>query len=219
MLTLKGRQDGFRLLLPKEFLCVEIEQKYTEILQRKRSYLRTPIDFVNETIQRVDVLGFQNATVQQQQSTRGDKPLIKQDRVQQNEFMFPESEFNYRSEVSPIALTDRTFNIEFRHTLGYLNYFILYENFWYQFSRDRNYDELCQAIYIDIFNEKGTIYSRIRLDYPLINSMDMLSFDYTQPVASSQTFKIEIKYSNFDFEFIDIDGETENSTVYVRTLE
>ena len=35
--------------------------------------------------------------------------------------------------------------------------------------------------------------------------MDMLEFDYTQPVAQSQTFNIEFKYSNFDFEFISID--------------
>ena len=36
----------------------------------------------------------------------------------------------------------------------------------------------------------------------------MLEFDYTQPVAQSQTFNIEFKYSNFDFEFIDIDELT-----------
>ena len=37
--------------------------------------------------------------------------------------------------------------------------------------------------------------------------MDMLSLDYTQPVAQSQSFKVEFKYSNFDFEFISIDNK------------
>ena len=46
---------------------------------------------------------------------------------------------------------------------------------------------------------------RIKLMHPLINAMDMLSFDYTQPVAQSQTFKVEFKYSDFDFEFLQID--------------
>ena len=119
--------------------------------------------------------------------------------------MYPSTDYNYRSEVSPIALTDRTINIEFRHTLGFLNYFMVYENFWYMFSRDKTYKELFNRINVDIMNEIGSIYCRIVLFDPLMNAMDMLSLDYTQPVAQSQSFKVEFKYSNFDFEFINIE--------------
>lgn len=206
MFGLKGRQDGFRLLFPKEFLVPQIEEKYTKILTDKHGYYLTPIDFVNESIQKVNVLGFQNATVQQQQSSRGE-PTIDPNRVEQNKFLYAATDYNYRNGVSPISLTDRTFNVTFRHSLGYLNYFILFENFWYQFARDMKYDDLMQRLSIDIINEKGSIYSRIVLFYPLINSMDMLEFDYSQPVAQSQTFNVEFKYSDFDFEFIDIDEE------------
>ena len=206
MFGLKGRQDGFRLLFPKEFLVPQIEEKYTKILAEKHGYYLTPIDFVNESIQKVNVLGFQNATVQQQQSSRGE-PTIDSDRVEQNKFLYAATDYNYRNGVSPISLTDRTFNVTFRHSLGYLNYFILFENFWYQFARDMKYDDLMQRLSIDIINEKGSIYSRIVLFYPLINSMDMLEFDYSQPIAQSLTFNVEFKYSDFDFEFIDIDEE------------
>lgn len=206
MFGLKGRQDGFRLLFPKEFLVPEIEEKYTKILAEKHGYYLTPIDFINESIQKVNVLGFQNATVQQQQSSRGE-PTLNDNRVEQNKFLYAATDYNYRNGVSPISLTDRTFNVTFRHSLGYLNYFILFENFWYQFSRDMKYDNLIQQLYIDIMNERGSIYSRIALYYPLINSMDMLDLDYSQPIAQSQTFNIEFKYSNFDFEFIDIDED------------
>ena len=205
MFGLKGRQDAFRLLFPKEFICPEIEEKYAKILKEKHGYLLTPIDFINESVQRVEVLGFTNGTVQQQQSTRGARPMIDQNRVEQNKFMFPSIDFNYRSPSSPLSLTDMTLNVEFRHCLGYLNYFLLFENFWYLFSRDRKYSEIIEYFTVDIFNEIGSIYARIILYHPLINGMDMLSFDYTQPIAQSQTFKIEFKYSNFDFEFIDID--------------
>lgn len=206
MLGLKGRQDAFRLLLPKNFLVEEIEQKYTEILREKRGYFLTPIDFVNETIQKVNVLGFQNATVQQQQQSKGAEPTLLANRIEQNKFAYAGSDFNYRSATSPIALTDRTFNITFKHTLGYLNYFILFENFWYQFSRDMKYDKLPHSFFIDMFNERGSIYARIELLYPMIDSMDMLEFDYSQPVAQSQTFNIQFKYSNFDLQFINIEN-------------
>lgn len=205
MLALKGRQDGFRLLFPKHFLHETIEEKYTKILKEKHSYFLDPIDFINETIQRVEVLGFQNATIQQDQSSRGDQPLINSRRVKENDFLYPQAPFSYRSEVSPIALTDMTLNVEFKHTLGYLNYFIIFENFWYMYSRDTQTKEINDYLYVDILNEIGSVYSRIKLMHPLINAMDMLSFDYTQPVAQSQTFKVEFKYSDFDFEFLQID--------------
>ena len=40
--------------------------------------------------------------------------------------------------------------------------------------------------------------------------MDMLDLDMSQPIAQSQTFKIEFKYSNFDFEFIEITPEDDD---------
>lgn len=211
MFTLRGRQDGFRLLLPKDFLCPEIEEKYTKILKEKHSFFTTPIDFINETIQKIEVLGFINGTIQQQQSYRGEQPLIKPNRIKQNDFMYPSGDYSYRSEVSPISLMDKTLNVTFRHTIGFLNYFILFENFWYLFSRDTNYDEITDRFSVDIINEKGSIYSRIILYHPLMNGMDMLSLDYTQPVAQVQSFNIEFKYSNFDFEFIDIGDDNTRS--------
>ena len=184
---------------------LDVAERGHKLLKDKHGYYLTPIDFINESIQKVNVLGFQNATVIQQQTTRGAEPTLNEKRIEQNKFLYGGSEFNYRSSVSPIALTDKTFNITFRHSLGYLNYFILFENFWFQFSRDMKYDDLPQRFNVDLLNERGEIYSRIVLYYPMINSMDMLEFDYTQPIAQSQTFNIEFKYSDFDFEFINIE--------------
>jgi hypothetical protein len=210
MFGLKGRQDGFRLLLPKDFLCQEIEEKYAKILRAKKSFYMRPIDFLNETIQKVQVLGFTNATVQQKQSGTGVQFMrMTEDRTKQNEFMFPSTDYNYRSPNSPLDLIDKTLNIEFRHTLGYMNYFMLYENFWYQFARDKTYKELPHNFNIDILNENGSIFAKIVLESPLVNGMDMLDFDYTQPIANSQTFKVEFKFSNIHFDFIEIKEDEE----------
>ena len=71
--------------------------------------------------------------------------------------------------------------------------------------RDTQYKSLIPALYIDILDDIGNIYSRIELKDPLINSIDMLELNYTQPVAQSDTFTVEFKYSNFDFQFIQDD--------------
>lgn len=205
MMSLKSRTDGFRLLLPKEFIVPEIQEKYTRVIQSKTGYFTEPIEFLNETIQGINVLGFNQGTFQQAQPNYGRKPLIDPRRQKQNEFAYPASEFSYRSQVSPIELIDKTINIIFRHTLGFLNYFLLFENFFYLYTRDTDSDKLIPNINIDIFNEKGSIYSRIVLMDPVINGIDMLNLNYTAPVAQSQTFNMEIKYSNFDFQFLEFE--------------
>lgn len=202
MLSLRSRKDGFRLLFPKEFIPEEIEEKYTNVLRAKHGNFITPIDFLNETLQSIDVFGFNNATIQQQQPGTGE-PVMRPERIKQNAFMHPISDVSYRSNINPITLVDKTLNVVFKHTLGYLNYFLLFETFFYQYSRDMRNNELIPSLDIDIFDENGNVYSKIVVMKPIINAMDMLSLNFTQPTASSETFKVEFKYSNFDLQFIE----------------
>ncbi|MBO5003873.1 MAG: hypothetical protein J6D03_01145 [Clostridia bacterium] len=206
MFTLRGRQDKFRFMLPDEFIPKEINEKYTKILISKHSFYTKPIDFVNETIQKIQVLGFNNATVAQTQPGKGEGPLRIPSRIKENEFMYPATDYNYRSPASPKGLLDKTINVTFRHTIGFLNYFILFESFIYQYTRDTEYKDLDYTFNIDLMSNKGSIYSKIVLMDPLVEGMDMLDLDYTQPIASSQTFNMSFKYSNFDYQFINYDA-------------
>lgn len=209
MFTLKGRQDLFKLTLPDDFIATEINEKYAKIIQANKSYLYRPIDFINETIQSVQILGFNEGTIPQQQQATG-KPIIKDWRKEENRFPHTAFEYNYRSEKNPLAIMDRTLNIIFRHTLGFVNYFLMFENFWYQYSRDREYKEMPDQITIDIFNNIGEVYSQIIVFNPVINGIDMLDLNYNAPIAQSQTFKVEIKYSNIDFVFIDTEKKEDS---------
>ncbi|MCH5166891.1 MAG: hypothetical protein J1F35_03275 [Erysipelotrichales bacterium] len=207
MFSLKRRKDAFRLLFPKEFIPEEINKKYTRILKSAKSFYTRPIDFLNETIQKVEVLGFQNATTQQQQITRG-VPLRDANRLEQNNFAHPAADINYRSPDSILKLLDRTLNVEFRHTLGNVNYFLLLESFIYQFTRD-SIKEPNYNFRIDILNQNGAAYSSIYLYQPLFNGIDMLSFDSGSTIAQAESFKCEFKYNNFDYQFIETDPLTE----------
>lgn len=210
MLSLKGRQDGFRLLIPKEFIPEPVNEKYSKILREQRGFINKPIDFLNETIQKVEVLGFENAVVSQQQPG---SPILDSNKINQQRFPYAANESYYRSAANPQALIDKTLNVTFKHTLGYLNYFILFESFMYHYSRDTRYKELPQEMSIDLMNEKGSIYAKIVLQHPLINGIDMLSFDYTQPIAQSQTFQVVFKYSGFDYQFVQAESSNWNGEV------
>ena len=205
MLSLKSRQDMYRLILPDELIPEEINEKYTKILTDRRSFIYKPIDLLNETIQKIQVLGFNNGTVAQQQVMTGHSVMHPNDPAYepQNAFQYAHTDYNYRTAANPVALVDKTFNIDFRHTLGYLNYFILFESFFYQNMRDMNYKNLPKQMNVDIYNEGGEIYSRIVLFDPLIDGIDMLDLDFSQPIANSQTFRVIFKYSNIDFQFLE----------------
>jgi hypothetical protein len=119
----------------------------------------------------------------------------------------------YRSPANPESLIDKTLNITFRHTLGYLNYFILFESFLHFYSRDAKSNELPKLLQIELMNGKGSIYARINIKDPIIDGIDMLDFDYTQPIAQSQTFNMIIKYSDFDYEFVQAETSNWNGEV------
>ena len=201
MFTLNARQDLFKLTLPDDFIAKEINEKYSKIINDNKSFIRRPIDFLNETIQSVQVLGFVEGTVQQQQPATGN-PIINPKRKIENQFMHTATDYSYRSEKNPLALIDKTLNVYFRHTLGFLNYFLVFENFFYLYSRDRKYHEMPDQIPIDIMNNRGEVYSRIIVMDPVINGIDMLDLNYNAPNETMSTFKVEFKYSNIDYVFI-----------------
>ena len=116
----------------------------------------------------------------QVQTRRGDVP-IGSNRIQQNRFMHAGTDTIYRSPANPESLIDKTVNITFRHTLGYLNYFILFESFLYFYSRDARSKDLPKMFQVELLNGKGSVYARINIKDPIIDGIDMLDFDYTQP--------------------------------------
>ena len=211
---LKGRQDRFRLLLPDDTIPDEIKEKYTKILIDKKNIITNPIDFVNESIQRCQVLGFNGATLPQPQARHG-LPTRDSSRLDENMLLGRAVDYQYRSVDNPVQIIDRTLNIDFRHTVGFLNYFIMFESFFYIYSRDTKSDKIPSPLSINIMNEFGEIYSRIMLYDPVIEGMDMLDLDFTQPVASSQSFRVTYKYSNIDFQFIETDPVTEKIEIPV----
>jgi hypothetical protein len=202
MFNAKSRQDKFRLILPNDFIVDEINNKYAKILKNQHSYIYKPIDYINESIQKIQILGFNEATTVQQQHGIGGSVYGNDNRIMQNAFLHTGSDFVYRSENNPLQLIDKTFNVTFKHNVGFLNYFILFENFWYTYSRDTEYIDIPREFTIDILNYDGSVYARIVLEHVLLHGMDMLDLDYSQPIANSQTFNVVFKYSNIRFEFI-----------------
>lgn len=206
-MKLKQRADLFRLILPDEFIPKEINEKYTRILTQAHGFYVKPIDFINESIAGCQVLGFNGGTVAQQQQQRG-TPIITPSRVAENKFLHAATDINYRSVQNAVSLVDKTLNVTFRHSVGFLSYFIIFESFFYQYARDREYKDLDYNFKIEMLDRRGVIYSQIELSTPLIDGMDMIDLNYKTPAPIDGTFNVIFKYSNIDYQFIEFDANT-----------
>ena len=65
------------------------------------------------------------------------------------------------------------------------------------------------GLYIDNYNVNSSVYQV----YEAFRLLDMLDFDYTQPTAQSQTFNMIIKYSDFEYEFVEAEASNWNGEV------
>ena len=62
-------------------------------------------------------------------------------------------------------------------------------------------------------NTENELNSLLSTYQKSIATIDMLDFDYTQPIAQSQTFNMIIKYSDFEYEFIEAESSNWNGEV------
>ena len=75
---------------------------------------------MNETIQKIQVLGFNNGTVAQQQVMTGRSVMHPNDPAYepQNAFQYAHTDYNYRTVANPIALVDKS---KFSHFFLFAN--------------------------------------------------------------------------------------------------
>ena len=80
-LSLSPRLDLFVFRFPKDFLPEEIEKKYTLLLNQEKSLIRTPIEYLNESIQGISFPGISDLLIEQQQISQHPENLNAQSYV------------------------------------------------------------------------------------------------------------------------------------------
>lgn len=195
MLSLSPRYDLVRFHLPKTFLPPEIEQKYTEILNKDSYTMTSAIDYLNESIQGVTMPGISELTISQQQHSFNN---IKRTNNKLN--VEASHEITYLTSGNPLEKIEKEFKVTFRANQGLLNYFMLYETAFYYACREYNWD--CEPVmYIEILGEDGEILSKVKYIDVHIDGIEGLDFNYNKVERDSNTFDVTFKFNNIDFEF------------------
>lgn len=198
MLSLSPRYDLFRFALPKDFLPKEVEEKYARIINQNNAVITSPIEYLNESIQAINFPGISDMIVQQQQhSFNGIERKNGKINVE------PKREMIYQTPANPLDRIEQSFKVTFRTNQGLYNYFMLYETIFYQICKplDRGHQPV---FFIELLSETGTVISKIIFKDVLIDGIEGLEFNYSKIERDAGTFDVTFKFSNIDFDFIDI---------------
>lgn len=195
MLSLSPRYDLFKFSFPKDFLPQEVLEKYDNILSKNSGVIVNAIDYLNESIQGVNLPGISDLLITQQQHGRNS--------INRNEHRLnvePSHEITYQSSSNPLNNIDKEFKVTFRMNQGLCNYFMLYETIFHHACKPISKE--CEPIlYVEILNEDGVSIAKIKLIDVYINGIDGLEFNYNKVERDAGTFDITLKFNNIDFDF------------------
>lgn len=198
MLSLSPRYDLFKFSLPKDFLPKEVEEKYQGLLAKNAGVLTTPIDYLNESIQAINFPGISDIIVTQIQHSSND---IKRTLGKLN--VEPKREQIYSSTANPLDKIEQSFKVTFRMNQGLYNYFMLYETTFHQICKPQEHKHQ-PVFFIELMDEDGVVTSRIIFKNVLIDGIEGLEFSFNKVERESGTFDVTFKFSNIDFEFIEV---------------
>ena len=198
-LSLSPRYDLIRFSIPKTFLPPTIEAKYTAMLNKDTVTMTTAIDYLNESIRGINIPGLSDLTEQQQQ--HGTNGIEVSDSGQFRRINVEGShEINYLTVANPLEKMDKEFKVTFRSNQGLINYFMLYETAFHYACKE--YEWTCEPVmYIELLNEDGTVFSKVKFIDVFMNGIDGIEFNYSKIEREANTFDVTFKFNNIDFEF------------------
>lgn len=200
MLSLSPRYDLFKFELPKTFLPKEVSDKYQKILNKNAGVITTPIDYLNESIQGINIPGISDLTIDQPQhsfnSISGEEKLNVE----------PGRSNTYKNNANPLDKISKEITITFRFNQGFYNYFMLYETIFWKFCKPTNYPNE-DVLYIELLDETGRTNARIKFFDCVIDGLDGLDFTYSKIERDAGTFEMTFKFNNIDITFIDENGK------------
>ena len=195
-LSLSPRYDLIRFHLPKTFIPKEVEEKYTSYLNKDAYTMKSAIDYLNESIQGINMPGISGLTITQMQ--HGSNGINK---VKNRTNVEGSHEMTYLGVGNPLEKIDKEFKVTFRTNQGLLNYFMLYETAFHYACREYKWD--CEPVmHIEILDEKGTAIAKVKFIDVHMEGIDGLEFDYSKIERDSGTFDVTFKFNNIDFEYL-----------------
>ena len=199
MMSLSPRFDLFVFKFPKDFLPDVVEEKYSKLINKNKSVITTPIDYLNESIQGVTIPGISELTEEQMQIGEHETDAVKTNKFLRTETSRKNITYNTKSPLDQITME---FTVTFRQNQGLYNYFMMFETIFYKTLKQFHGMYWDDVFHLDILDDQGVPTSRIKLFQPRIDGIDGLTFNYNKVERTTETFDVKFRFNNIDFEFL-----------------
>lgn len=189
MFSPNPRSDAFNVIIPDTFFIDSIIAKYDKFLKQKPYVLFEGIkSMLVESIQSIELPEF------------GFDPL-EQNRIDNNNagYNIPQA-----SKDSFQKLTEKKIDITFRHTDGFMTYFLMMEHFFKRYEMGPGTNEFRQPFGDIIFETQlaaGPTLCRIYLKKCMLTRVPSLGLTYATPSRDMSTFTCSFAYSDFSTTF------------------
>lgn len=181
-MILNAKNNQFVFRFPKGFLDEEIQQKYSFYLKRLPTPFENIEDYLNHTIQSVTF------------------PSVTADEVEQTLDKTPQF---WRQSFDLERIISKEFTVNFKTADGYLNYWVLFEQFqrYLKMESKRDYFPDMDIRFLD---REGYELVSVVFRQPLMKGMDSLEMSYGSSAFEFRTFGATFKYNQFEIK-VDLD--------------
>lgn len=175
-MILNAKNNQFVFKLPKGFLYPELQEKYSFYLKRLPSPFESVEDYLNHTIQSVTF------------------PQVSADEVEQTLDKRPQY---WRQSFDLERVILKEFTVNFKTADGYLNYWVLFEQFQ-RYLHEQNTKDYFPDMNLIFLDRDGYQLVTVSLRQPLMKAMDSLEMSYASSAFEFRTFGVTFKYNLFE---------------------
>lgn len=177
-MLLNARDNLFEFNFPRNFIPEHIAKKYKPYLTRiPGNLIEEPVDFINYTIQAINVPGFGYDPVEQ--TRRGGRKI------------------QYRDSKPETELSQKELIVQFQLVDGYINYWMLLETLKYYYDMDTE-EPFCENLNLRMTDGEGNALVTARLIAVLMRQIDDLDMSFASNVAEFRTFNVTFAYNFLD---------------------
>ena len=177
-MILNSRNNLFNFRFPRTFIPKEVVDKYHKYLNRMPGNIITePIDFINYSIQGVQLPGISFDPIQQSPN---------------------DGTITYHRGAIPIQNTiERQFTVEMQLLDGYINYWIMQDTLLYYYSRAKK-EPFINDLKLQILDAEGIHIMSAVFEKPILNSISELELNMSSNIADFNTFSLNFFYNKFN---------------------
>lgn len=186
-MILNSKNNQFVFRFPKGFIYKDIEEKYNFYLKKLPTPFENILDYVNHTIQSVT---FPSISVEQAEQWVGRRTYAEETRVTKNPQI-------WRQAVDLERAVPKEFTVSLKSADGYLNYWVLYENFrrYLKITNTEDYLPDMNVMYLD---REGYQILTVDFKQPLFTGISDVEMNYSSTAMEFSTFSVNFKYNWFD---------------------